>query len=97
MIAIIIFKSNRILWSGFNFGFTSLNSGPILRNLHLIFCLFLFGGIAASASAQTARFFSTDNKLSSTLDRKSTRLNSSHVKISYAVFCLKKKNIIYMS
>src|SRR5690606_41311743 len=27
-------------------------------------------------------------------DRKSTRLNSSHVKISYAVFCLKKKNTI---
>src|SRR5690606_39324134 len=26
-------------------------------------------------------------------DRKSTRLNSSHVKISYAVFCLKKKNM----
>src|SRR3989442_16027773 len=26
-------------------------------------------------------------------DRKSTRLNSSHVRISYAVFCLKKKNI----
>src|SRR5438067_7364242 len=30
----------------------------------------------------------------STLDRKSTRLNSSHVSISYAVFCLKKKKII---
>src|SRR3712207_7592845 len=28
------------------------------------------------------------------LDRKSTRLNSSHANISYAVFCLKKKNII---
>src|SRR5256885_9131028 len=27
------------------------------------------------------------------LDRKSTRLNSSHLVISYAVFCLKKKNI----
>src|SRR5690606_41955322 len=27
-------------------------------------------------------------------DRKSTRLNSSHVKISYAVFCLKKKKCI---
>src|SRR5207249_10220493 len=27
------------------------------------------------------------------LDRKSTRLNSSHVSISYAVFCLKKKKI----
>src|SRR3989442_10802392 len=26
-----------------------------------------------------------------TADRKSTRLNSSHVRISYAVFCLKKK------
>src|SRR6266498_4777615 len=28
-------------------------------------------------------------------DRKSTRLNSSHVRISYAVFCLKKKKKIY--
>src|SRR3712207_7617934 len=28
------------------------------------------------------------------LDRKSTRLNSSHANISYAVFCLKKKNNI---
>src|SRR5947199_4924353 len=28
-------------------------------------------------------------------DRKSTRLNSSHLGISYAVFCLKKKNIIH--
>src|SRR5256885_7329140 len=27
------------------------------------------------------------------VDRKSTRLNSSHLVISYAVFCLKKKNI----
>src|SRR5690625_5468708 len=27
-------------------------------------------------------------------DRKSTRLNSSHVAISYAVYCLKKKNIV---
>src|SRR2546428_8391451 len=29
-------------------------------------------------------------------DRKSTRLNSSHDQISYAVFCLKKKNFIRM-
>src|SRR3712207_7048743 len=28
-------------------------------------------------------------------DRKSTRLNSSHANISYAVFCLKKKNMKY--
>src|SRR5207302_3347975 len=33
------------------------------------------------------------DQLHGALDRKSTRLNSSHVKISYAVFCLKKKNI----
>src|SRR3712207_7444030 len=31
--------------------------------------------------------------LSEALDRKSTRLNSSHANISYAVFCLKKKTI----
>src|SRR3712207_8906501 len=30
------------------------------------------------------------------LDRKSTRLNSSHANISYAVFCLKKKKTSYM-
>src|SRR5690349_23582637 len=30
-------------------------------------------------------------------DRKSTRLNSSHVEISYAVFCLKKKKISHHS
>src|SRR2546430_4616816 len=30
-------------------------------------------------------------------DRKSTRLNSSHSQISYAVFCLKKKNILTLA
>src|SRR5690606_39881362 len=37
-------------------------------------------------TADLSKFSSNLNK-----DRKSTRLNSSHVKISYAVFCLKKK------
>src|SRR5438477_13182454 len=32
-------------------------------------------------------------KMRSMADRKSTRLNSSHMSISYAVFCLKKKRI----
>src|SRR3712207_8324793 len=40
----------------------------------------------------TAAF--TVNRDSLGLDRKSTRLNSSHANISYAVFCLKKKNIL---
>src|SRR5690606_18147219 len=35
--------------------------------------------------------FPCDHRRSADADRKSTRLNSSHVKISYAVFCLKKK------
>src|SRR2546430_4002249 len=42
---------------------------------------------AASATITLAYFA----LFASTLDRKSTRLNSSHSQISYAVFCLKKK------
>src|SRR5690554_6966910 len=37
--------------------------------------------------------FSFYTEMLEELDRKSTRLNSSHVRISYAVFCLKKKKI----
>src|SRR5699024_11280012 len=37
-----------------------------------------------------------DGALAAVGDRKSTRLNSSHVSISYAVFCLKKKNKKYV-
>src|SRR3712207_7464644 len=38
-------------------------------------------------------FFYTELKNVIARDRKSTRLNSSHANISYAVFCLKKKKI----
>src|SRR5690606_39630737 len=38
-----------------------------------------------------AQFDAVQTGTAIALDRKSTRLNSSHVKISYAVFCLKKK------
>src|SRR2546429_4539080 len=37
----------------------------------------------------------TDREAVGQLDRKSTRLNSSHGYISYAVFCLKKKKILF--
>src|SRR5256885_9619597 len=37
-------------------------------------------------------FFRAAGKNGRSSDRKSTRLNSSHLVISYAVFCLKKKN-----
>src|SRR3989442_7961093 len=38
-----------------------------------------------------AEAFGMPNASATARDRKSTRLNSSHVRISYAVFCLKKK------
>src|SRR2546421_7160209 len=38
--------------------------------------------------------FERVRKVKSRRDRKSTRLNSSHDQISYAVFCLKKKNTL---
>src|SRR5690606_42123871 len=44
---------------------------------------------ASTATARRSTSSSASGPRSS--DRKSTRLNSSHVKISYAVFCLKKK------
>src|SRR5690606_41413722 len=40
---------------------------------------------------QFAMYSTIASASGSLIDRKSTRLNSSHVKISYAVFCLKKK------
>src|SRR3712207_8732210 len=56
------------------------------------------GSIAGSAyclGAATALVFPCDTVSyhgALIVDRKSTRLNSSHANISYAVFCLKKKN-----
>src|SRR3712207_8549981 len=41
--------------------------------------------------------FRVDDPGDVTEDRKSTRLNSSHANISYAVFCLKKKKTHYLS
>src|SRR5439155_17333555 len=42
-------------------------------------------------SDEIARLKKEKQDASGLIDRKSTRLNSSHVAISYAVFCLKKK------
>src|SRR3712207_7678388 len=41
----------------------------------------------------SVRVVKTDGTIEQREDRKSTRLNSSHANISYAVFCLKKKRI----
>src|SRR5690349_24077567 len=53
--------------------------------------------LAGLRHAQPARrrfIFSQSRDPGAARDRKSTRLNSSHVEISYAVFCLKKKTTI---
>src|SRR5438876_3427001 len=46
-----------------------------------------------SREAASARFPGSGPRHRKSGDRKSTRLNSSHPSISYAVFCLKKKNL----
>src|SRR3989442_3457759 len=55
---------------------------------------YLFVGHAESLFGLTQKFrmVHENNGTAYQRDRKSTRLNSSHVRISYAVFCLKKKN-----
>src|SRR5256885_17273163 len=56
----------------------------------------LFRSAVASANATRLQLgvqFAHGSWLQPLADRKSTRLNSSHLVISYAVFCLKKKNI----
>src|SRR5689334_5016875 len=59
----------------------------------------LFRSLKAVSRAQvqrnTARIAGIGFKTGSGIDRKSTRLNSSHSSISYAVFCLKKKKHWY--
>src|SRR5205814_10698475 len=49
-------------------------------------------GRAVRGAAASARGRPRETRPSRGADRKSTRLNSSHLGISYAVFCLKKKN-----
>src|SRR5437870_13890240 len=61
--------------------------GPHVVEAYLTFIVLLalvFHGLAPEFHKHPGRFVDQ-------IDRKSTRLNSSHVAISYAVFCLKKK------
>src|SRR5256885_6679118 len=73
---------------------------PILRQRFALFrqlCQFLEGMARAGKQfISVCRIKAKRQILSFGLDRKSTRLNSSHLVISYAVFCLKKKNTKYI-
>src|SRR5436853_3975561 len=65
-----------------------LHSFPTRRSSDLSISL----GCNSDASCASA-----SPRISRQLDRKSTRLNSSHLGISYAVFCLKKKKTTYFT
>src|SRR2546426_3650173 len=54
----------------------------------------MFEGFRSRCTIRLACACSTARNASINRDRKSTRLNSSHLVISYAVFCLKKKNVL---
>src|SRR5690606_41761853 len=64
-----------------------LGIGPVEETVYRT--LLRSPGSTASKLAETLAL--SPVRLRRAVDRKSTRLNSSHVKISYAVFCLKKK------
>src|SRR5260221_5136213 len=67
------------------FPYTTLFRSRGIRILHRAGCRPRLRGCPTGASRTSSESRST------TRDRKSTRLNSSHTVISYAVFCLKKK------
>src|SRR3712207_8679627 len=80
------------------FPYTTLFRSPS-RRLYIIARDYSIGQAAAqknhhyvTSSVQKSVCQGTDFSL----DRKSTRLNSSHANISYAVFCLKKKNFLIL-
>src|SRR2546430_9952101 len=70
------------------FPYTTLFRSPIIGSVSIFILLSNLLGVFPFFTSPTAT-------VSVPLDRKSTRLNSSHSQISYAVFCLKKKKHEY--
>src|SRR2546421_9389754 len=73
------------------FPYTTLFRSPVIR---MILAIERLDGAGQVVGSSTAWVLSVPpgNRAFFEADRKSTRLNSSHDQISYAVFCLKKKN-----
>src|SRR5690348_17748403 len=63
--------------------------GGVVRRIHAIYETSLIAALNGGNRNDDGILFDVDQQ-----DRKSTRLNSSHPSISYAVFCLKKKKKI---
>src|SRR3712207_8438001 len=78
-----LFPYTTLFRSDVRFGFRQLFKKPAFTILAIV-------SVALGVGANSA-IFSLLNTILLRPDRKSTRLNSSHANISYAVFCLKKK------
>src|SRR5690625_2272238 len=70
-------------------GFGGIGFAVFFKNSLFVTVMVVIGSILSSSIV--AYGFARMNFRYKKIDRKSTRLNSSHVAISYAVFCLKKK------
>src|SRR5436305_4313218 len=71
---------------------------PLQQNCSIVWCTATMKAAVVDPGGDLPRIQDAITKTGVTvekilLDRKSTRLNSSHVRISYAVFCLKKKKV----
>src|SRR5438874_7785856 len=75
------------------FPYTTLFRSPflLLSGRSAAWTAFTIAMLSHFAVGGARSFFTGRGVIRSGIDRKSTRLNSSHVEISYAVFCLKKK------
>src|SRR2546429_3958765 len=69
-------------------------SHPSIRQFNAGDLLEIHQGLLVSGQLLVVVDFVFEDRLEIREDRKSTRLNSSHGYISYAVFCLKKKNSV---
>src|SRR5947199_6636957 len=85
--AFVVGLLHRVPPSSTRFPYTTLFRSALLA---LALAQPAFAAAVRPAGEQTKIDFRPDGRR----DRKSTRLNSSHLGISYAVFCLKKKNLL---
>src|SRR5438034_2320523 len=73
------------------FPYTTLFRSPALETAHAVVEALREAGRRGKDDVVVVCFSGRGDKDCEEVDRKSTRLNSSHTVISYAVFCLKKK------
>src|SRR5256885_10840673 len=76
------------------FPYTTLFRSVGWNPMHALFWTAVINGFLAPPMLVVVMLIA-NNKRVKPVDRKSTRLNSSHLVISYAVFCLKKKKSIH--